>query len=176
MSFGEHDERLAAVTVTHSPATVSGVMATAAALLAVLTAGTSILAMAVAVFGLLAVVGGLFVLESERATMVGTAFVFVGVVLSGVYGNTWPLLVLGAFASILAFDLGTNAFSVGRQLSDQTNTVRGEVVHAAASVAVGVVFVGVAVGIRIAGLEGLSFAALGALLAGALFLVWAIRE
>lgn len=175
MSVEQSDDPAPAVAVTHSPATVSSVLASVAAVLAVLTSTTSLLALAVGVFGLVAVVGGLFTLESERAAIVGTAVVFVGVVLSGVFGNSVPLLVMGALATILAFDFATNAFSVGRQLSDQTDTARGELVHAAASTAVGVVIVGIGAGVYVAAFTGIPVSALAFLLFGALLLIWAIR-
>jgi hypothetical protein len=176
MSFGESDEKLQAVEVTHSPATVSSVIAAAAALLAVITSGTSVLALLIGVFGLVAVVGGLFVFDSERALLVGTAFVFIGVVVSGIYGNSFALLVMGTFGSILAFDVGSNAFSVGRQLSDDTQTTRGEVVHASASLAVGVVIVGIGTLIFLVSLSELPVASIALLLFGALLLAWAIRS
>lgn len=177
MMSSEHTEETGtAVEVTHSPATTSSVLATGAALLAVLTSATSLLAMAIGVFGLLGVVAGLFVVESERSFAVGTGVVFVGVVLSGVFGNALALLVLGALATVLSFDYGQNAFSVGTQLSDETDTIRGELVHAAASVVAGVVIVGLAYGVYAVAVEGLSYGALTFLLFGGLLLIWGIRS
>ncbi|WP_089816623.1 DUF7519 family protein [Halomicrobium zhouii] len=170
------DETVRAVEVTHSPATVSSVLAVVAALVAVVASATSLLAMAVSAFGLVGVVAGLFAFESERAVAIGTGIVFVGVVLSGVFGNSLPLLVLGSLATVLSFDYGQNAFSVGSQLSDQTDTIRGEVVHAAASVVVGILIVGVAYGVYAVAVEGLSYGALAFLLFGGLLLVWGIRS
>lgn len=175
MSFRNSDEPMRAVEVTHSPATTSSILASAAAVVATLSSSTSLLAMGVGVFGLFAVIGGLFVLDSERTAIVGTAVVFAGVVLSGVFGNSIALLMMGSFATVLAFDFATNAFSVGRQLSDQTETIRGELVHASASVAIGVVIVGIGAGIYFAASTGISISALAFLLFGALLLVWAIR-
>lgn len=177
MMSSEHaDETVRAVEVTHSPATVSSVLAAGAALVAVVASATSLLAMAVSAFGLVGVVAGLFGVESERAVAVGTGIVFVGVVVSGVFGNSLPLLVLGSLATVLSFDYGQNAFSVGSQLSDQTDTVRGEVVHAAASVVVGILIVGLAYGVYAVAIEGLSYGALAFLLFGGLLLIWGIRS
>jgi Flp pilus assembly protein TadB len=83
---------------------------------------------------------------------------------------------MGSFATILAFDIGQNAFSVGRQMSDETETTRGELVHASASLAVGIVIVGVAAVVYIAAFEGLSVSSLAFLLFGAMLLVWVIRQ
>lgn len=176
MSTEHSEETVRAVEVTHSPATVSSVLAVVAAVLAVVASATSLLAMAVGAFGLIGVVAGLFGFESERAVAVGTGIVFVGVVVSGVFGNTLPLLVLGSLATVLSFDFGQNAFSVGSQLSDQTDTIRGEVVHAAASVVVGILIVGVAYGVYAVAIDGLSYGALAFLLFGGLLLVWGIRS
>jgi len=176
MSTQNSDEELTAIEVTHSPTTVSAVLATLAAILAVFASSTSLLAMGLGAFGLVAVVGGLFVFDSERAMAVGTGIVFVGVVLSGILGSSLPLLIMGSFATILAFDIGQNAFSVGRQMSDETETTRGELVHASASLAVGIVIVGVAAVVYIAAFEGLSVSSLAFLLLGAMLLVWVIRQ
>lgn len=175
MSVETSDETATAVTVTHSPATVSSIMATAAAVLAVLASGTSLLSMVLAIFGLIGVVAGLFAVESQRTTAIGTGVVFAGVVLSGILGSTTPLLVFGSLATILAFDFAQNAFSVGNQLSAETDTTRGELVHAAASLAAGVVIVGLAYGIYVAGLQGLSYGSLAFLLFGGLLLAYTIR-
>ena len=66
MMSSEHaDETVRAVEVTHSPATVSSILAVVAAVLAVIASATSLLAMAVSAFGLVGVVAGLFAFESE---------------------------------------------------------------------------------------------------------------
>lgn len=175
MSMETSDETVSVVEVTHSPARASAIMATAAAVLAVLASGTSLLSMVVAAFGLIGVAAGLFAVDSERAMAIGTGILFLGVVLSGVLGNTTPMLVFGSLATILAFDLGENAFSVGNQLSAETDTTRGELVHAAASVAAGILIVGLAYGVYLAGIQGLSYGSLAFLLFGGLLLVWVIR-
>lgn len=169
------DGRLA-VPVRHGPARLSSALAIGAAILAVLaSAPASIVALVLGVFGLLAVLVGLLALESRRLTAIGTGIVFAGVVASGLSGGTTWLLALAALATILAFDLGQNAFSVGTQLSTSTETWRGEVVHAAGSVAAGAVTVIVALAIYgVAGGEQ-SPAALAFVLLAVIVLVWAIR-
>lgn len=176
MSTQNSDDELTPVEVTHSPATTSSVLATAAAVIAVFASATSGLSLAVGVFGLVAVAGGLFGVDSERAVAVGTGIVFVGVVLSGILGSSMPLLVLGSLATVISFDLGQNAFSVGRQLSDETETTRGELVHASASLAVGIVIVGIGAVVYFAAFQTLSVSSLAFFLLGALLLVWAIRR
>ncbi|WP_459194074.1 DUF7519 family protein [Halosimplex sp. J119] len=177
MSFETSDDS-AAVEVTHSPARFSSIVAVAAALVAVLaTAVFAPLSAPVGLFGLAGVAAGLFVFESERLTVAGTAIVFVAVVVCGFFADVPEILLLATLATIVSFDLGSNAFSVGRQLSDQTDTQRGESVHAAATVFVGVVAAGVAYGIYLvpAG-AALTIPALALLLLAALFLIWSIRQ
>lgn len=177
MSYESTDEIADAVEVSHSPATISSVVAVAAGLMAVLASGLfSILALGLGLFGLAGIAAGLFVVESKRAVDAGSAIVFLAVIVSGIYGNTAPFLLLGALGTILAFDMGNNAFSVGGQLSEQTRTQRGELAHVAASVAFGAIAAGLAYAVYLVGAGGQSVAVLAGLLLGALLLVWAIHE
>ncbi|MFB6141322.1 MAG: hypothetical protein ABEJ26_12925 [Halosimplex sp.] len=166
-----------AVEVTHSPARFSSVLAVAAGLLAVLITGLfAPISAPVGLFGLAGLAAGLFVFESERLTIAGTAIVFVGVVVCGFIATAPEALLLATLATIVAFDLGSNAFSVGRQLSDQTETQRGEAVHAAATIFVGVIAAGLSYGVFLVPSGGLTIAALALLLLSALFLTWSIRQ
>lgn len=175
MSF-ETDDELAAVEVTHSPARFSSIVAVAAALLAVVTTAlVAPLSAPIGLFGLAGVAAGLFVFESERLTLAGTGIVFVGVIAAGFFGDVPEFLLFASLATIVAFDLGTNAFSVGRQMSDQTDTQRGEAVHVAATIFVGVVAAGLSYGIYLVPLGALTVPALSLLLLAALFLIWSIR-
>ncbi|WP_123534377.1 DUF7519 family protein [Halosimplex salinum] len=176
MSF-ETDDDTAAVEVTHSPARFSSSVAVAAALVAVVVTGLlAPVAALVGLFGLAGVAGGLFVFESERLTAIGTGIVFVGVIVSGFFADVPEFLLFASLATIISFDLGSNAFSVGRQLSDQTETQRGESVHAAATIFVGVVAAGLSYGIFLVPLGALTIPALALLLLSALFLIWSIRQ
>ena len=172
------DDEMAAVEVTHSPARISSAITVGAALVAVLSTGIfQTLALGIGVGGVAGVAGGLFGLQSERLTVAGVGIVFIGVIVSGAFGPTPPeFLLFGTLANIIAFDLANNAFSVGRQLSAETDTNRGEVVHAAATIAVGVVAAGLAFGIYLVPLGELTVAGLAFLLFGAMLLVWAIRS
>ncbi|MFC7142696.1 hypothetical protein ACFQMA_23035 [Halosimplex aquaticum] len=177
MSF-ETDTDTGAVEVTHAPARFSSILSVAAALLAVVVTGLfAPLSAPIGLFGLAGVAAGLFVFESERLTIAGTAIVFVGVVACGFFSSVPEIMLFASLATIVSFDLGSNAFSVGRQLSEQTDTQRGESVHAAATVFVGVVAAGISYGIYLvpAG-AGLTIPALALLLLAALFLIWSIRQ
>jgi len=177
MSYDTQDEEFAAVEVTHSPARFSSIVAVAAALLATVTIGlVAPVSALIGLFGLVGVGGGLFVFESERLTLAGTGIVFLGVVVAGFFADVPEFLLFAALASIISFDLGTNAFSVGRQLSDQTETQRGEAVHVAATVFVGVIAAGLSYGIFLIPWGALTVPALTFLLLSALFLLWSIRQ
>lgn len=165
-----------AVEVTHSPAKLSSVLAVVAALLAILTSGlVSLLALLFGFVGLIGVASGLFVLESRRAVMIGGGIIFVSVFASGLLGNTPLFLMVSAIATILTFDLGQNAFSVGAQMSAETRTQRGELVHAASSLIVGSIAAVVSYGIYLVAASGQPIGALVFVLLTALVLIWAIR-
>ncbi|QLH78801.1 hypothetical protein HZS55_16550 [Halosimplex rubrum] len=177
MSFDIQDEEFNAVEVTHSPAQFSSIIAVVAALLAVVTTAlVAPLSAPVGLFGLAGVAAGLFVFESERLTIAGTAIVFVGVVAAGFFGDVPEFLLFAALATIVSFDLGSNAFSVGRQMSEQTDTQRGEAVHVAATVFVGVMAAGLSYGLYIVPWGSLTVPALTLLLLSALFFIWSIRQ
>ncbi len=177
MSVQFTDDDVTAVEVTHSPARFSSVLAVAAALLAVIAGSlVSTLALGIGVFGLGGVAAGLFVLESKRFVSAGIALVFVAVVFGGVLGNPAELVLLASLATIVAFDLGQNAFSVGAQMSAETETRRGELVHAATSVAVGTLAAAGVYAVYLLAAGGQAIATLALLLLGAVLLVWAIHS
>ncbi|WP_436924438.1 DUF7519 family protein [Halosimplex amylolyticum] len=176
MSY-ETDADTGAVEVTHAPARFSSILSVAAALLAVAITGLfAPLSAPIGLFGLAGVAAGLFVFESERLTIAGTGIVFVGVIVCGFFASVPEILLFASLATIISFDLGSNAFSVGRQLSEQTDTQRGESVHAAATVFVGVVAAGLSYGIYLVPSGALTVPALALLLLAALFLIWSIRQ
>ncbi len=176
MSMDNLNAAAPAVEVEHSPTRVSSILAVVAAFLAVISSGLlSVLALLFGFIGLVGVAAGLFVMESKRAVLISTGLIFVAVLMSGVQGNTPPFLIFSAIATILAFDLGQNAFSVGTQMSDTTRTQRGELVHAAASLIVGVVVAIFAYVIYLVGPGGRPASGLVFILLAAVLLVWAIR-
>lgn len=176
MSIEDFDETVSAIEVTHSPATVSGVMTVVAAIVAMLSSGlVSVLALLFGFLGLSGVVAAMFIFESRRALLIGTGILFFSVLISGVQGNSPPLLVLSAIATILTFDLGQNAFSIGDQMSDDTRTQRGELVHAAASLLVGSIAAVVTYAVYFAAGGSPPVSSIVFVLLGAVLFVWAIR-
>lgn len=165
-----------AVDVEHSPARISGTLAVVAALIAAVASGlASTLALVFGLLGLVGLAGGVFALHSRGAVAVSTGLVFLGVLVSGVVGNSPAMLLASGVGTVLALDLGQNAVSVGRQLTDDADTRRGEFAHAAASTVVGVVAAAVGYGIYWASAGGQPVGALVLLLVAALCLVWSIK-
>lgn len=99
---------------------------------AVLAAASRPVAAAVAVIGVVAAVAGVR-RASQRLVTAGALLAFAGVLLAGVRGAPPPVTLAGAAAVAVAWDVGTNAVAVGRQLGAGAATARIEVVHALAS-------------------------------------------
>lgn len=167
-----------AVEVYHSPARASSYMTVGAALLAVLTSGPlSGVALVIGVFGLLGIVAGLFAVQSRGLVTAGAGVIFLGIVAAGLFTTAPPaLLVVSTLLTVVAFDLGQNAFSVGAQLSEEAETTRGELVHAAATLGAGTVVVTLGYGVFLLAASGLTVAALGFVLLGGVLLAWGIRS
>lgn len=101
----------------------------------------------------------------RRLVTIGTGLVFVSVLMSGLVETTslTSLLVAGAL-TILAWDAGENAVSIGHHVGTRASTGRAEAVHSAASGLVAVVALLLALFVHRLDVDGLPFAALAALL------------
>lgn len=165
-----------AVEVDHSASRISGVLAVMAAILAMVSVAlASVLALIFGLLGAVGVAGGVFGLNSRTGVVVGSGVLFIGVLVAGVMGAPTAVLIAATIATILALDLGQNAVSVGRQLSGDAYTRRGEFVHGAASLVVGVLVAGLAYGIYLVSPTGQPIGALVLLLLAGFFLVWSFR-
>lgn len=112
---------------------------------------------------------------SRRLLVVGAGALFVGVV-AGTMGRTAPLLpLLGTAAVVVAWDVGEHSIGLGEQVGRDAPTGRAELVHAAASGAVGLA--GTVAGMAIYRLAwaGQPPAALVLFLAGGALLILALR-
>ncbi|QLH82006.1 DUF7519 family protein [Halosimplex pelagicum] len=165
------------VELDRSPTSVSRGVSIIAAFVAVATSAPfSFMAMPFS-FGGLAMVGyGLFVTETRRWLSIGVAGIFAGVLISGSYGTAGELLLLSLIGTIVAWDVGENAISLGEQIGSQTRTRRTEVVHASASALVGVLAGGFGYLAYQVSSSGYPAAALVLLLVGAVVLLWTIRS
>lgn len=129
---------------------------------------------ALAALGTLVALAGL--VRPDRRVLGGGATVLgLGLLIAGVGGaNPEPLLV-GSVGTVLVWDLGEHAIGLGEQLTTDTDATRNVAVHAAASLAVGGVIVGVGFGVYSAAAGGQPLVALFFLLAGAVGLAVALR-
>jgi hypothetical protein len=161
--------------IDRSPAVLSASLSVFAGMVAVVALALgSPTALAVAVPGLLVV--GLALLVGSRRALGGGETLLVGaVLLAGVQGAPAESLLVATLATLLSWDVGDNAVEVGEQLGRGADTRRAELVHAAASTAVGVVGAGVAYGAYLGATGGQPVTALVFLLIGAVALVSALR-
>lgn len=113
---------------------------------------------------------------SRRLVDTAGGLFFVALLFAGVGRGGTEALLLAAVASILAWDTAENALSVGEHLGRETATTRLEFVHAAATLAVLVVGVGVVYVLRSAATGGQPITAVVLLLVGATALVAAMRR
>lgn len=117
--------------------------------------------------------------EGRERTLVtvGTALLFVGVVASGVFRGS-PLLALlaASVATVVAWDAGEQAVSLGRQVGRQAATARAVAAHSGGTVLAGAVVVLAALGVYRLDVTGLSLTALVALLAAAFVLILSLRN
>ena len=130
--------------------------------------------------GLAALLAGLLPVRSgwERTLVtVGAGLLFVGVVTSGVVrGASEIQLLLAGVATVLAWDLGEQAVSLGGQVGRRARTRRAELVHAGGTLVAGVAIVVVALVVAALDVQGLSLTGFAALLVAGFALVVAIRH
>ena len=114
---------------------------------------------------------------SRGLVTAGSGLLFLAVLVSGVFQSValGPLLVAGT-ASVVAWDAGEHAVSVGEHLGRRSGTGEVEVAHVAGTVAVGVVGVTAAQLSGGVGLSGLSLASLALVLVAVLFFALALHE
>ena len=124
-------------TFDESPSATGLALTVVPAALAVLASATAPLAAALAIIGVVVLTAG--VRNASRTFVTAGAIVlFGGVLVGGTTGVPVPFVLVGAAAAIVAWDAGTNAISVGRQLGSAAETRRLEVVHTLATAAVAV--------------------------------------
>jgi hypothetical protein len=82
--------------------------------------------------------------EQTAGVSLGAAGLFVGTAFAGTLGAAFWLVASGVLASLVVWDLGQFGSTLGREMGTHTETRSVELVHAGASVAVGLVGVGAA--------------------------------
>lgn len=126
-----------ATTIDRSPTRVSRWVAIGVAVLTLGTIGLfSWYALGVGTLGVGLVVAGV-VRGSRSAVTAGAVCLLAGALVSGVQGAPVAVVLSGVVATVVAWDAGCTAISLGAHLGRDADTVRVEVVHVAGSVAVG---------------------------------------
>lgn len=110
----------------------------------------------------------------EAAVTVGAVGLFAGVVLAGVLGSPAEPLLVAAAGTVVTFDVGEQAVSLGRQVGRRADTTAAELVHAAGSTVVATSAVALAYG-AFRFLGGSSVLALVLTLFGAVVIAAALR-
>ncbi|ELZ30492.1 hypothetical protein C475_00070 [Halosimplex carlsbadense 2-9-1] len=112
---------------------VSGVAGATAAAMALTGGGTGA---AVAALGTVALLAGVH-RANHRAVDAGGLVAFLGVAAAALSEAPAAAVLFGTVTSVVAWDTGTNAVSLGRQLGAEADTVRAENLHAMVGAVVG---------------------------------------
>lgn len=112
---------------------VSGVAGATAAAMALAGGGTSA---AVAALGTVVLLAGVH-RANHRAVDAGGLVTFFGVAVAALSDAAAAAVLFGTVAAVVAWDAGTNAVSLGRQLGAEADTVRAENLHAMVGAVVG---------------------------------------
>lgn len=160
--------------IDRSPARLSRWASLSAAFVALVSSGFySWPALAAGTIGLLLLAVGL-ARGTNAPVTIGASGLFVGAIVAGAQrAPVIPVLVSVTF-TVLAWDVGGSAISIGRQLGRDANTMRLEAVHMAASAVVGAIVAGIGYGVYRAGTSEQPVAALVFLVIAAILLVEAL--
>jgi hypothetical protein len=165
-----------AVAIDHAPTRQSSIAAVAAGVLAALaTVPFALLALPVAFGGITILAAGLFVRPSRPMVSIGTAGLFLSVLVAGGFGAPVEFLLFGGAATVIAWDLGGYAIDLGEQVGRHGDTARNETIHASISVVVALAAAAVGYAVSLVAGGGRPMAAVATLLFGIVFLVWAVR-
>lgn len=115
-----------------TPARVGLLLTIAPAAIAVAAAASTPPSLLVGAIGAVVAVAGVRA-GSRGVVTIGAIGVFGGVVLAGVEGASILQVSVGAAAAIVAWDAGTNAVGVARQIGSAADTTRILVVHTVAT-------------------------------------------
>ncbi len=161
---------------SRAPTRLSAWLAAAAGLASVVSSGFgSWIGLAIGAPGLLVVLIGIRSV-SRRTLSVGALGLCAAGLAAGVEGVPTGLVLTSVLGSVLAWDLGTTAITLGVQVGADADTARLELVHAAGSLAVGL---GAAIGavvLYLAVPDAPSPTALLVLLVAVGFLLLAVRH
>ncbi|MDY6817669.1 MAG: hypothetical protein SVG88_03325 [Halobacteriales archaeon] len=169
-SFEELDDP---VSTGHAPTKISSGIS-------IIAGGTVVLALGggtgsvVAFMGVFLIGLGLYA-NSRRPVSIGAFLLLAGVLLAGLSGQSPGPLVLGMITTVIAWDVGEHAITVGEQLGRNAPTTRLELTHAIGTAVAGILTAGIGVTIFRFATGGQPVAALVFLLAAALAFIVAIQ-
>ena len=171
-----HETDREPIEIDNSPTKLSAGAAIVAAIVAALASGPfALLALPLGIAGVGGVAAGLLVAENRTWVSIGVGALFLCVLVSGGFGTPVELLLVSTVATVLAWDFGHNAISLGEQMGRHTRTRRNEVTHAAFTTMVAMLAAAFGYGLFAVAGGGRPIAALVMMLLGLVFLVWAIR-
>jgi len=164
------------VQIDHSPSKLSAIVATVAAAIAAATSAPfQVLTLPLGLSRIAAVAAGLWVTESRTWVSIGAASLILSILLSGSLGTPTELLLISMVATVVAWDVGQNAISLGEQMGRHSTTRRNEIIHGSASAVVSLAAGGLAYVIYLTASGGQPVAALSMMALGLVFMIWAIR-
>lgn len=120
-----------------TPSRLGIVVAFVPAAIAVVVAATTPLALAASALGAAVVLAGVRT-GSRDVVTVGTIALFGGALLAGVQGASILQVTVGAAAAVVAWDAGTNAIGVARQLGARADAASVLIVHTLATAVVAI--------------------------------------
>jgi len=169
-------EEVTTVTVDHSPTRFSSIAAVVAAVIAgVTSAPFALYAIPLGLGGIAVLASGLFMGANRLRVTMGAAGLFLSVLIAGLFGTGPEILLVSGAATVLAWNFGQNAISLGEQIGASSRTRRNEIIHASAATIVAMVGAGVGYGVYVIGSGGRPVAAVGMLALALVFMIWAIR-
>lgn len=106
---------------------------------------------------------------------IGAFGLFVAAILAGIQSTAAGPVLVSVTAAVLAWDIGSNAISIGAQLGREADTRRLETVHVLASTGVGVITSSIGYGLYLTGTSDQPITALFFLLIAAFLLLESLR-
>lgn len=162
--------------IDRSPARIAGSIAVVSIVVAAVANGVfSVAALVINTIGVTVFLWGVG-RGRQRAVTTGASIVFIGALVAGVRGVPAGPLLVAVTGTVVAWDTGSTAISIGRQLGRVADTTRIELVHSTASVGVGVVAAVVGFGLFRTATGGQPVTALLFLLVAAVLLTWALTS
>lgn len=177
MSESQHEtEEITGVEIDTGPTTTSSMAAIGAAIVAAFTSAPfALITLPLGIGAIGMIAWSLLRGGSRKLVSLGTASLFISILISGGFGAPLEFLLLSTIATVLAWDIGQNAIGLGEQMGRRAETRRNEITHAAASTFVAFAAGGLGYLIYFTSSGGHPVSALALVLLGVVLLVWAIR-